>query len=174
MYALSPEGAKHLHDLPSEENADKEDTDMESFNANGTDNVAVEGGIFDAPEEVSAGNGNVEPSVGLEPAAPFDDGGRNARRHANTGRPPHIWPEVWQAQSWKKRKKATADWAAECKLKGTDWWGKPLPSGTAAVAGTVHGSLAQSPSDSIAGSMTGPSDLNMGSMINTAVNTTLG
>ena len=33
----------------------------------------------------------------------------------------------------KARRQATADWAAECKLKKTNWWGAPLPAGAAAI-----------------------------------------
>ena len=68
-----------------------------------------------------------DPRDGIATAA-IDDGSRNARRHKSTSRPPHIWPEVWQALSLKKRQQATLDWPSECKSRGTNWWGEPLPA----------------------------------------------
>ena len=84
----------------------------------GVPNAVVEGGIFDAPPigpvpqpsaDVETPIGVQQPSAGgaqggqegndavLPPPAgpPIDDGGRNARRHTGTTRPPHIWPEFW-------------------------------------------------------------------------------
>ena len=151
IYQIMPEGYAHLHDLPAQE-PDKQDTDME-FNGDASDeggDAAVEGGIFDAPTDAptvtdgtstglrpdEAPHGGNGPAA-APPAVP-DDGGRNARRHKGTGRPPHVWPELWQTWSWAKRKKATAQWAAECKSKGTNWWGETLSGGTAAVASGIE------------------------------------
>ena len=94
-------------------------------------NVVPQGGNAVAPP----GDQSAVPQPQGAPA----DGGRSARRHRTTGRPPHIWPEAWSSgYSAKQRKQATLEWAAECKLRGTNWWGEPLATSPENVSGHIE------------------------------------
>ena len=90
---------KKAFDLPLTE-GDKEDTDS---GAPAEQNAVVEGGnADDAPVETGADapappeEGENSSHAGRQGGLQWDDGGRNARRKAGTGRPPAIWPEVWK------------------------------------------------------------------------------